>query len=122
MTIDMAESTNHDFLRFLPSHKRLVQFCSRWKVAELALFGSALRDDFSLDSDLDFLVSFLPEARWSLFDLVRMQAELERLSKRKIDLVERKAIEQSENYIRRKNILDSARVVYATPMGHSRYS
>lgn len=33
-------------------------FCQKWQIIEFALFGSALRDDFRPDSDLDVLVSF----------------------------------------------------------------
>ncbi|HEV8632750.1 MAG TPA: nucleotidyltransferase family protein [Chloroflexota bacterium] len=86
---------------------RLARFCRRWKVAEFALFGSVLRDDFRPDSDVDVLVAFAPDANWSLFDLVRMEDELSELFGRRVDLVERKAVEQSENYIRRKHILGS---------------
>jgi len=87
-------------------------FCRRWQVSELALFGSVLRDDFRPDSDVDVLVTFAPGAHWSLFDMVRMQKELESLLGREVDLVERKAVEQSENYIRRKRILGSLVPVY----------
>ena len=67
-------------------------FCRRWQVAELALFGSVLREDFRPDSDVDVLVRFLPETRHSLLDLVRMQEELEGILGRKVDLVEKSAI------------------------------
>ncbi len=103
----------NSWLRIKLPRSRLSAFCKRWQVAELALFGSALREDFHPESDIDILVSFLPNAHPSLFDLVRMQNELEALFNRKVDLVERKAIEDSENYIRRKNILSTARVIYA---------
>jgi predicted nucleotidyltransferase len=46
----------------------ITKFCQRWKIRELALFGSALRDDFSPDSDLDILVTFDADAEWGLFD------------------------------------------------------
>jgi predicted nucleotidyltransferase len=82
-------------------------------VTELALFGSILRDDFRPDSDVDVLVSFAPDAHWSLLDLVEMENELRRIFGRDVDLVERRAIEKSENYIRRKSILQNARVIYA---------
>jgi predicted nucleotidyltransferase len=93
--------------------EQLGAFCLRWKVAEIALFGSVLRDDFRPDSDVDVLVSFMPEARHSLFDLARMQKELEAILGREVDLVEKEAVEQSRNYLRRKAILSSAEVVYA---------
>lgn len=87
-------------------------FCKRWKITEFALFGSVLRDDFRPDSDIDVLVSFAPDARWSLFDIVHMQDELVEIFGRKVDLAERKGVEQSKNYIRRRRILKSAEPVY----------
>lgn len=95
----------------LPAHE-IEGFCRRWKVTELSLFGSVLREDFRPDSDVDLLVTFASEARWSLFDLVRMEEELQSLLGRKVDLVERKAVERSENYIRRKSILSHLQPVY----------
>ena len=90
----------------------IAAFCRRWKITELAVFGSVLRDDFGPDSDIDFLVTFAPDARWSLLDRARMQRELEEMLGRKVDLVGRRAIEQSENWIRRREILGSARPYY----------
>ncbi len=91
----------------------IADFCRRWKVTELALFGSALRGDFGPNSDVDVLVSFAAEAHWSLFDLVRMQEELRTILGREVDLLQRVAVEQSANYIRRKSILSNIEVVYA---------
>jgi len=90
----------------------LAEFCRKWKIVELSFFGSVLRDDFRPDSDVDVLVTFAPDGRHSIFDLVHMEAELEKMLGRKVDLVERVAIEQSENYLRRKHILNSAQTVY----------
>jgi len=92
---------------------RIADFCTRWQVRELALFGSVVRGDFRLDSDVDVLVSFAPDARRSLFDLVRMEQELETILGREVDLVERRAVERAENYIRRKSILENTEVIYA---------
>jgi uncharacterized protein len=91
----------------------LVDFCRRWKVSELAVFGSALRDDFRPESDVDVLVTFAGGVRWSLLDLVTMQDELSNLWQRPVDLLTRRAVERSHNWIRRKAILESAEVVYA---------
>jgi uncharacterized protein len=93
--------------------KKLAEFCRRWKITELAFFGSVLRDDFHSNSDIDLLVSFSPRAKISLFDLVRIQNELKEIFGRDVDLVERRAIEKSENYIRRKSILNNTKVIYA---------
>jgi len=91
----------------------LIGFCRRWKISELALFGSALRADFRPDSDLDILVSFAMDAEWGLLDHAEMQQELSLHFRRSVDLVSRKAIERSANPIRRQQILTTAEVVYA---------
>ncbi|MHB9038400.1 MAG: nucleotidyltransferase family protein [Armatimonadota bacterium] len=88
-------------------------FCKRWGIAELALFGSVLRDDFGPNSDVDVLVTFSPGARPTLFDMVHMQDELAGILGREVDLVSRRGVESSANYLRRKAILESAEVVYA---------
>lgn len=90
---------------------QLSQYCRRWKIAEFALFGSVLRDDFRPDSDVDCLVTFAPKSVWTLFDLARMQSELEVLFGRKVHLVSRRGLEFSRNYLRRDAILSSAEVV-----------
>jgi predicted nucleotidyltransferase len=94
------------------SYDQLADFCQRWKVTELALFGSVLGNQFRPDSDVDVLVSFAEEARWTLFDMVAMEDELTALFGRDVDLVERRTVERSENYIRRKHVLDSAETLY----------
>jgi predicted nucleotidyltransferase len=92
---------------------RIEQLCRRWKIAELSLFGSALRDDFRPDSDIDLLVRFKPDAAWSLLDQAHIERELEELLGRKVDLVSRTAIERSANWIRRREILETSRPIYA---------
>jgi len=91
---------------------KVAGFCRRWKVRELSLFGSVLSDDFGPDSDVDVLVSFAPDAHPGLFELVRMTEELEKMLGRKVDLVTRPAVEESENYIRRRHILEHLETVY----------
>ncbi len=95
----------------LPMDK-IADFCRRWKIVEFALFGSVLREDFRPESDIDVLVTFAPEAGWSLMDKVDMLDDLKAIFGREVDLVNRRAIERSHNYILRKRILKSARVVY----------
>lgn len=91
---------------------QIADFCQRWHIRELALFGSVLRDDFHPNSDLDILVTFAPEANWSLLDHLRMERELATLLNRKIDLFSRQAVERSHNWMRRLEILNTAEVVY----------
>lgn len=92
---------------------QLTEFCQRWKVRELALFGSVLRDDFQPNSDIDILITFAPEAKRGAFVLAQMQEELETIFGRNVDLVSKRAIERSQNPIRRQNILESAQIIYA---------
>ncbi len=87
-------------------------FCDRWLVSELSLFGSVLRDDFYADSDIDILIEFASNTHWTLFDRVEMQQELAAVLHRKVDLVRKQTVERSQNPIRRKNILSTARVIY----------
>ena len=96
------------------SKERIADFCRKWKIAELSLFGSVLRDDFRPDSDIDLLVTFSRDAEWSLVDHMAMEEELSAIFGRKVDLINRKAIERSENYIRRKAILETAQPYYVT--------
>jgi predicted nucleotidyltransferase len=95
------------------TQEQVAAFCRKWQIVEFDLFGSVLREDFRPDSDIDVLVTFAPDAKWSLFDLVHMQDELEKLFGRAVDLVERQAIEKSPNYLRRRNILNSLERIYA---------
>jgi len=90
----------------------IAEFCRRWKITELAVFGSALREDFRPDIDVDVLVAFAPEARWGLFDMVRMREDLKKILGREVDLVSRRGVEQSRNRLRRKAILSSAEPIY----------
>lgn len=98
---------------------QISEFCQRWQIVEFALFGSVLRDDFRPDSDIDCLVSFQADSPWSLFDLVQMQIELEQMFIRKIDLISKSAIERSENWIRRQEILSTAQNILDTGLFRS---
>jgi len=83
----------------------IAAFCEKWRISHLALFGSVLREDFRPDSDVDLLVTFAPQADWKFEQLLEIKQELEGLIGRPVDLVEKRVIEESPNYIRRKNIL-----------------
>lgn len=91
---------------------KIREFCDRWKISKLALFGSVLRDDFNNNSDIDIIVDFERNLRYGLFDLVVMEDELKAIFNRDVDLVTRKGIANSRNYLRRENILNSAQTIY----------
>ncbi len=94
------------------AEQELVKICQHWKITELSLFGSVLRDDFSPDSDVDVLVSFEDYAAISLFDLLRIEEELAELFGKKVDLIDKLSVESSTNKYRRENILSTYEVVY----------
>lgn len=94
--------------------EQIQQFCDRWQIIEFALFGSVLRDDFRPDSDIDVMVQFDADAHPTFFDLSNMEDELKTIFQREVDLVTRKGIESSRNYLRRQAILSSAQVIYGT--------
>lgn len=99
-------------LKIAIDRERLAGFCRKWKIVQLDLFGSVLREDFRTESDVDVLATFTPEAAWSLLDHVEMEAELGTLLGRTVDLVSRRAVEQSPNWIRKRAILNSAQPCY----------
>ncbi|MFA5292565.1 MAG: nucleotidyltransferase family protein [Phycisphaerae bacterium] len=95
------------------SQEKIADFCRKWKIMQLSVFGSAARGQLRPDSDLDLLVVFEPDANWSMFDHYRMENELVILFAREVDLVNRQAVEENPNWICRKEILNSAKVIYA---------
>jgi predicted nucleotidyltransferase len=90
----------------------IAEFCRRWQITEFCLFGSVLREDFRCDSDVDVLATFVSDTRHTVFDLIRMEQELAALFGRKVDLVDRRVLEQSPNYLRRRQILETAEPIY----------
>ncbi len=100
------------FSRITASPDAIAEFCKRWQIAELAMFGSVLGDDFNRESDIDVLVEFEPGCVPGI-QFVSMASELSRLLGRPVDVLTRSAVERSPNYIRRREILKSAEVIYA---------
>ena len=96
--------------------KELTDFCEKWHIAELALFGSVLRNDFRStgenSSDVDLLFSYLPSTNMSLLRRATMKVEFEELIGRAVDLMMASEVIDSRNPIRRKEILDSAQIIY----------
>jgi len=92
--------------------EEIAGLCRQYHITRLSLFGSVLRDDFRPDSDVDVLVEFRPDARPSLWGLIEIEDELAAILGRKVDLVERDAVERSRNYIRRRSILSSVEPVH----------
>lgn len=103
----MAEIKNIDI-----SLNAIEAFCDRWQVIEFALFGSVLREDFHPDSDIDVMVQFDIDACPTFSSLEDMEEELKKIFDRKVDLITREGIEHSRNYLRRQEILSSARIIY----------
>ena len=98
--------------RITASPDAIAEFCKQWQIVELAMFGSVLGDDFNHESDIDVLVEFEPGCVPGI-QFVSMASELSRLLGRSVDVLTRSAVERSPNYIRRREILESAEVIYA---------
>lgn len=92
--------------------EKLAAFCEEHGIKQLAVFGSALLDDFGPESDIDLLVEFEPDRVPGLLGLAGMEIQLSELFGRDVDLLTREEVESSRNYIRRKSILQSTEVVY----------
>ncbi|MEO1685840.1 MAG: nucleotidyltransferase domain-containing protein [Cyanobacteria bacterium J06631_12] len=93
--------------------EEIERFCEKWNLTELSLFGSVLRDDFKPESsDIDVMVQYHPQSVPSFYDLDCMEAELKLLLNRDVDVITRASVENSTNYLRRKEILSSVKVIY----------
>lgn len=100
----------------LPIHipvTRIAALCEQFGVQELAVFGSVLTDRFTAKSDVDFLVVFRNDdyGPWAC-KLTQLQDALAAELGRKVDLVSRQAVTSSPNYLRREQILTTARTLY----------
>jgi len=93
---------------------RLADVCRRWKIVELDVFGSVARGEAGPESDVDLLVTFLPDAEWGLLDHAAIEDDLAAVFGRRVDLVTRRAVERSRNALRKKEILASARPIYVS--------
>ena len=93
--------------------ERLARFCRQHHIRKLALFGSVLREDFRPDSDVDVMVVFAEDAHWGLFKFNARADELESLFSRRVDFMTRRSVEDSENWLRRRHILEHAEVIFA---------
>jgi len=91
----------------------IADFCRRWRIKQLSVFGSAAAGMLRPDSDIDLLVTFAHEADWTMFDHYRMENELSEMFAREVDLVNVRAIEENPNRIYRQQILGHAQVIYA---------
>ena len=91
---------------------QLAKFCREHGVSRLELFGSALRDDFREDSDVDLLCTLRPDKKCGLFEWVALKFDFEKFFGRPVDLVSRQAIERSRNPYRRIPILKTAVPIY----------
>ncbi len=99
-------------MRLNMSNETISAFCQKWGIVSMALFGSVLRSDFRQDSDIDFLIAFSSEARQGLLTLSQVKHELESVLDRPVDIAVKASIEGSENWIRRHEILTTARTIY----------
>ena len=87
--------------QIIPIDPAVDAFCRQWKIAKLELVGSFPGPK----SDITLLVTFAPDAEWGLFEHVRIERELGALMGRKVELLSRRAVEESRNALTRNSIL-----------------
>ncbi len=98
--------------RLAVSVEDISHFCDRWYIAEMSVFGSVLRPDFRSDSDVDVMIEF-EVGKVPGLAYVSMANEIEKMFGRPVDVVTRSAVERSKNAYRRKEILETAKVIHA---------
>jgi predicted nucleotidyltransferase len=103
------ENKNPSRVNIKVPKQELTDFCRRYQVQKLALFGSVLGNNFSADSDVDVLVSFLPNAHIGFITFSRMQRELSGLFQRSVDLVPMDGLKP----VIRDSVLSDIEEVYA---------
>jgi uncharacterized protein len=117
LTPELQQSQRSETLKNLLNDRlnvslnQIAEFCQHWHIIEFALFGSVLREDFRSDSDIDILVTFSPEYRLTFRDWIEMQAQIEEMLRRKVDLTQKKLL---KNPYSRAEILQTHQVIYAT--------
>ena len=94
------------------SEEEIAQFCQQWQITEMALFGSILKEKYPSTSDIDIMICLEPEARHGLLALAAIKHELEDRTGRQIDIAIKESVENSENWIRRQDILNTAQLIY----------
>jgi hypothetical protein len=104
------------YQRLNTTPEKLISFCKKWQIVELAAFGSILREDFRISSDdpsdVDLLYRLADSSDHSLFEVINMHEELENLCRRKVDFISKQGIQSSRNWLRRQEILASGMVLY----------
>jgi predicted nucleotidyltransferase len=98
-------------LPFGVTRESIESFCGKWKIQELAVFGSVLENTFGPESDIDVLATFAKDAEWSIFDHSRMSDELSSLLGRRVDIVDRSTL---TNPFRRHEILTRRQLIYGS--------
>lgn len=108
VALDLDRSVSN---RIKASYEQIEKFCQRWNIAEFALFGSVLRDDYRADSDIDVLLTFKSYEGLSLFGLMDIKDELKDMLGREVDVADKKGL---KNPYRRHEILKTHRVIYSS--------
>ncbi|OKH17233.1 hypothetical protein NIES208_10460 [[Limnothrix rosea] IAM M-220] len=108
----MSLDSTQLYERLATSKDLISDFCRNWQITQLAIFGSVLRNDFRSDSDVDFLIVLSDNTHLSFSEFLDLEEQLSNLVKRDVDIIFVNDLERSENWIRRKHILETATVIY----------
>ena len=88
----------------------VIKLCKKYSINELSIFGSSIREDFTQNSDVDFLVTFDQNSKVTLFNIIELENEFAKLLGRKVDILEKESL---KNPIRKNKILSSREIIYA---------
>ena len=92
------------------NYNDVLHLCKKYHIIELSIFGSSIRDDFTLKSDVDILVSFDNNSEIDLFDIIELENEFSKILNKEVDVVEKESL---KNPIRRNRILSTREIIYA---------
>ncbi|MBF2056822.1 MAG: nucleotidyltransferase domain-containing protein [Cyanobacterium sp. T60_A2020_053] len=112
MILQLSDQEQLIYQRLKIEPQELINFCQENHIAELAVFGSILRDDFNNQSDIDFLITYSPLANRGLLEKIALKEKLEKMCHRPVDLVSKNTIKNSKNWLKKQTILNSCQVIY----------
>jgi predicted nucleotidyltransferase len=107
-------NVDNQLARKLPLDK-IAETCRKYDVVELSIFGSVLREDFGPESDIDFMAVIRNDdyGPW-MSKVQQLENALSELVGREVDVVTKESVLQSENWIRKNHILETAQVIYGS--------
>lgn len=96
----------------MPPAPALTALCRRWKIRDMAIYGTAIETGAPPEAPLDVMVGFWRPGQWVLDDFKRLETEIRELFGRDVHLIERAEVDVSNNPVLRQRIFRSVRTIY----------